>query len=377
MRRPGAAWLRDAAWQALLLAALAALVWFMAGNAARNLAARHIAGGFGFLWQNAPIPIAETPIPYTPSVDDYARALLVGLLNTLRVSLAGIVLASVIGTLVGLARLSGNALARGIGTVWVEVLRNTPPLLQLLMWYGALRTLPPPRGAWHLPGGAVLSNRGLILPVPHWQGAHTAALAMLVAGAVVLAGLARRRARRGGRSPLWPAALLLLLGLPLGVWAALGAPAAWQVPVLRGFNFQGGLTLGPEFAALLAGLTVYTSAYIAEIVRAGVLSVPRGQWEAASALGLHRGQTLRLVVAPQALRVMLPPLASEFLNLTKNSTLAVAIGYQDLMSVAETTLNQTGQSIETMAIVMAVFLVLSLGISAAMNRYGLVLARRG
>jgi general L-amino acid transport system permease protein len=363
--------LRGLFWQCLLVAVLAAGAWYLAGNAVRNLAARHIASGFGFLWQSAPIPIAETPISYQPSVDDYARALLIGLLNTLKVAVCGIVLATIIGTVVGVARLSANALARGLATAWVEALRNTPPLLQLLMWYSALRALPPPRQAWHWPLGIVLSNRGLIVPTLHWQAAHGLAALAFLAGLVVVLVL-----RRGGRRPAWPVVLTALVVPPLVVWAALGAPFGVSVPVLHGFNFQGGLTLTPEFAALLTGLTVYTSAYIAEIVRAGILAVPRGQWEAASALGLQRGQTLRLVIVPQALRVIIPPLTSEYLNLTKNSTLAVAIGFQDLMSISETTLNQTGQSIEVIAILMAVFLVISVSISAAMNRYGTVLARR-
>jgi general L-amino acid transport system permease protein len=212
--------------------------------------------------------------------------------------------------------------------------------------------------------------------VLNWQVAHTAASAAFAVGLLILLCLSWLRARLDRRFALWPVAVLLLVVSPVAIWAALGAPFTWDVPVLRGFNFRGGLTLTPEFAALLAGLTVYTSAYIAEIVRAGILSVPHGQWEASAALGLQRGQALRLVILPQALRVMIPPLASEYLNLTKNSTLAVAIGFQDLMSLGETTLNQTGQSIETIAVVMVVFLALSLSISAAMNRYGATLAQR-
>ena len=312
--------LRAVFWQALILAALAYGVWLLAGNTARNLAARHIATGFGFLSANAPIPIGETPIHYEASVSSYARALLVGLLNTLKVSVAGIVLASLIGTALGIARLSANFLAARCSAVLVEMLRDTPPLLQLLMWYGVLQMLPAPRQALHPLPGVFLTNRGLILPSLQWMP-------------------------DGGG---W-----------LGV----------RMPVLHGFNFQGGLVLTPEFAALLIGLTFYTAAYIAEIVRSGIQSVPRGQREAAEALGLRHGQVLRLVVLPQALRVIIPPLTSEYLNITKNSTLAVAIGYQDLMSIADTTLNQTGQSIETIAIVMAVFLTLSLSISALMNWY--------
>ena len=353
---------RAVLWQMLILAALAWGVWLVIGNTGRNLAARHIATGFGFLGQAAPIPIGETPIAYEPSVSTYARALLIGLLNTLKVSVVGIVLATVLGVVVGIARLSGNFLAARLSAAYVELLRDTPPLLQLLVWYGLLQTLPPPRQALQPLPGVFLTNRGLLLPGLEWQPAHSAALGGLLLGGVLLFAL-RRRARLAVAAPL------LLVALPLAAWAALGAPFSWQVPVLHGFNFQGGLALTPEYAALLIGLSIYTSAYIAEIVRSGIQAVAKGQWEAAVALGLTRGQTLRLVVLPQALRVIIPPLTSEYLNLAKNSSLAVAIGYQDLVSVADTTLNQTGQSIESIAIVMAVFLAISLSISAFMNWY--------
>ena len=356
--------LRNAVWQTLIVAAIAAALWYLVSTTSRNLAARHIATGFGFLAQAAPIPIGESLIPYEPSVSTYARALLVGLLNTLKVSLIGIVLATVLGVLAGIARLSRNWLAAKLSGFYVEIVRDTPPLLQLLLWYGLLEALPAPRQAWRPLPFVALSNRGLMLPVPQDT---TALLWVGVAFLTGLAGLLVWAKWRGGR--LLVPALLLPLGTPALVWAAFGAPFGWDVPVLRGFNFRGGVSVTPEFAALLLGLVIYTAAYIAEIVRAGIQSVPRGQQEAAEALGLRPGPVLRLVVLPQALRVIIPPLTSEYLNLAKNSSLAVAIGYQDLVSVADTTLNQTGQSIETIAIVMAVFLAISLSISLAMNIY--------
>lgn len=350
-------------WQAVILGGLGLLIWWLAGNAARNLAARHIATGFGFLDNAAAIPIAESPISYVPSESSYGRALAVGVLNTLKASAVGIVLAMLIGTAVGIARLSPNRLASVCAASYVELLRDTPPLLQLLMWYSALQALPAARQALHA-GPVVLSNRGLILPVLEWQTAHWAALAALV----IVAGFIWRSAAR------WRWALLCV---PMLVWAAMGAPFEMERPVLRGFNFVGGMTLSPEFAALVVGLVVYTSAYIAEIVRSGIQAIPKGQWEAAGALGFSRAQTLRLVILPQALRVILPPLASEFLNLTKNTTLAVAIGYQDIMSIGETTLNQTGQSIETIVLVMAFFLIVSLAISGGIGVLETRLARVG
>jgi general L-amino acid transport system permease protein len=339
-------------------------VWYLVHTTNANLEARHIATGFGFLSQTAPIPIGESLISYEPSVSTYARALLVGLLNTLKVSLVGIVLATVLGVAVGVAQLSKNWLAAKISAVYVEIVRDTPPLLQLLLWYGLLQGLPGTRQAWHPLPFTALSNRGLMLPAPHDGEAALWVGVAFLAGLIALAVWARWR---GGRLTL--PATLCLIGLPAVVWAGFGAPLAWDVPVLRGFNFQGGITITPEFAALLVGLVIYTAAYIAEIVRSGIQAVPKGQQEAAAALGLRPGAVLRLVILPQALRVIIPPLTSEYLNLAKNSSLAVAIGYQDLVSVADTTLNQTGQSIENIGIVMAVFLAISLSISLAMNLY--------
>ncbi len=361
--------------QAAILGLAALLVWYLVGNTARNLAARHIATGFHFLFQPAPIPIGELPIPYTPSVSTYGRALLIGILNTLKVSFFGCVLATLLGTAVGVGRLSRNWLLARLTAAYVEVLRDTPLLLQLFFWYGLLQALPPPRQALHPIAGVFLSIRGIKLPMPAWQAAYGWALA--AAGAGVVAGMLWLRvAAPGRRARVWLVAALPI-GLGLAVWGAFGAPFAVQMPELRGFNFRGGLTVTPEYAALLTGLTVYTGAYIAEIVRGGIEGVPPGQAEAAAALGLKRAQALRLIVLPQALRLIVPPLTSQYLNLVKNSSLAVAIGYQDIVSIADTALNQTGQAIENVAIIMAVYLTISLSISLFMNWYNARIALAG
>lgn len=363
---------RSLVWQVVIIGIVGFVVWWLVANTMRNLEVRRIATGFGFLSREAGLPIGESMIPYAPA-DTYARALLVGVLNTLRVSLIGIVLATVLGTLIGIARLSHNWLLARLAGIYVELLRDLPLLLQLLFWYALMQGLPGPRQALNPFGSVFLSNRGVKFPWFVWEEAHTAALLALVAGVAGTALLARRFTARqmatGIRPRLWPWGVALMLGLPAIVWALMGAPFTVDAPRLRGFNFQGGATITPEFAALLLGLVLYTAAFIAEIVRAGILAVHTGQWEAAGALGLSRGQQLRLVVLPQALRVIIPPMTSQYLNITKNSSLAVAIGYQDIVSIANTTLNQTGQAIEGIAIIMAVYLTISLSISLFMNWY--------
>ncbi|MBX9701178.1 MAG: ABC transporter permease subunit, partial [Acetobacteraceae bacterium] len=290
----------------------------------------------------------------------------------------GIVLATVLGTLIGIARLSKNWLLSKIAGVYIEVIRDLPLLLQLLFWYAVLQGLPGPRQALNPVEGVYLSNRGLKLPWIEWQAAHDWALVAFAVGAVVTF-LYRRRARAaqmqdGQPRRVWPVALGLMLVLPVAVWAAMGAPWTPDIPALRGFNFRGGLNISPEYFALLLGLVLYTAGFIAEIVRAGILAVAHGQWEAAQALGLKSGQVLNQIVLPQALRVIVPPMTSQFLNLTKNSSLAVAIGYQDIVSIANTTLNQTGQAIEGIAIIMLVYLTISLSISLFMNWYNAKIA---
>jgi general L-amino acid transport system permease protein len=364
---------RAVVWQVVIIGIVAAVIWYLVSNTERNLLQRHIATGLAFLGNTAGIPIAETLIPYDPAVNTWGRAVVEGILNTLKVAVVGIVLSTLLGTLIGVGRLSKNWLVAKVTAVYVETLRDIPVLLQLLFWYGLLQALPAPRAAFHLPGDIFLSNRGLKVPELVWQGAHSWALvAFLIglAGTLLWNSSANRKRDETGQKPaVWPTAVGLLIGLPVLVWAALGAPLQIDAPALKGFNFQGGGTITPEYFALLLGLTLYTASYIAEIVRSGIQAVPKGQWEAAGALGLRPGSVLKMVVLPQALRVIIPPMTSQFLNLTKNSSLAVAIGYQDIVSISGTMLNQTGQAIEGVGIIMVVFLSFSLSISLFMNWY--------
>lgn len=364
--------LRAIVWQVLVVGLVGAILWWLISNTAHNLEVRRIATGWGFLSREAGLPIAESLVDYNPT-NTYARALLVGVLNTLKVALVGIVLATIFGTLLGIARLSKNWLLSRLSAAYIEVVRDLPLLLQLLFWYVILQGLPAPRQALHPVEGVFLSNRGLKLPWIQWENAHSMALYGMIAGIVATVLYARAaRARQmadGQPRRVWPVGLALILGLPLLIWAALGAPFQGDIPALRGFNFTGGLTVTPEYFALLIGLVMYTAAFIAEIVRAGIQAVAKGQWEAAEALGLQRGLVMRRIVLPQALRVIVPPMTSQYLNLTKNSSLAVAIGYQDIVSISNTTLNQTGQAIEGIAIIMAVYLSISLSISLFMNWY--------
>jgi len=364
---------RNIVWQLVILGTVAAIVWYLVQNTNRNLAARRIATGFAFLGRTAGIPIGEALVDYDPSINTYGRALLIGLLNTLKVAVVGVVLATILGTLIGVARLSKNWLIARLSAVYVEVIRDIPLLLQLLFWYTTLGVLPVPKNSFHPLPGVFLSNRGIKIPVIEWAPAYWWALAALALGIVGTVAWSRSATRKqeatGVRPKVWPVALALLIGFPVAVWAALGAPFTVEMPELHGFNFTGGATLSPEYGALTLGLVIYTSSYIAEIVRSGILSVPTGQWEAAAAIGLRSGTTLRKIVLPQALRVIIPPMTSQYLNLTKNSSLAVAIGYQDIVSIASTTLNQTGQAIEGIAAIMVVYLVISLSISFFMNWY--------
>ena len=364
---------RAVAWQVLCLLCVLGGVWYLVDTTMANLASRNIATGFGFLDREAAFAIGESPIAYDAS-DSYGRAFLVGLLNTLRVAALGIVLATVVGTLVGLARLSGNWLLRRLAALYVETLRNVPLLLQLFFWYALITdVLPMPRAAMNPVAGVFLSNRGFMIPWPDFRPAHGWLFAAFALGLALswawMRWARRRRERTGLPTPVLPMLAPLLIGLPLAAYVAVGVDLVVEVPELKGFNFRGGLTLTPEFAALLLGLTLYTAAFIAEIVRSGIQAISRGQWEAARALGLRPARVLRFVILPQALRVIVPPLTSQYLNLTKNSSLAVAIGYPDLVSIANTTINQTGQAIEGIAMIMAVYLTISLGISLAMNLY--------
>ncbi len=356
---------------ALLLIVLAA--WFLAHNTLQNMRVRGIQSGFDFLTQPAGFDIGELLLPYE-STDPYWKAFIAGLLNTLRVALIGIALATVIGTVLGVGRFSPNALVRGLCYAYVELFRNVPVLLHLLMWYLILTSSLPSAGEARSVGGLFfLSNGGVSYPVPVWALGHGLALAGLLLGAVLArlwAGRARRLFEQTGRPrPVLLPTLALMLGGGLIGWAAGGAPADWNLPKAGEFAVDGGASLTPEFISVLLGLVLYTASYIAEVVRAGIASVPRGQGEAASALGLFRGQQMRLIVLPQALRVIIPPMTNQFLNLTKNSSLAVAIGYPDVVSISNTAINQTGRAIECISIIMLIYLSTSLGTSALMNWY--------
>ncbi len=364
--------LRAIVWQILVVGIVGSIVWWLWSNTVHNLEVRRIATGFGFLQREAGLPIGESLIDYDPT-HSYLRALTVGVLNTLKVAVVGVILATILGTLIGIAKLSKNWLVSKLASFYIEVIRDLPLLLQLLFWYTILQGLPGPRQALNPVDGVFLSNRGMKLPWIEWLPAHNWALLAMVAGAVGTWAYARAmRAKQyadGQPRKIWPAALALMVGLPLVVWAAHGAPFTPDIPALRGFNFRGGITVSPEYFALLLGLVTYTAGFIAEIVRAGIQAVNQGQWEAAEALGMRRAEILKRIVLPQALRVIVPPMTSQYLNLTKNSSLAVAIGYQDIVSIANTTLNQTGQAIEGIAIIMLVYLTISLSISLFMNWY--------
>lgn len=363
-------------WQALLLAAVLALGWWLMGNAERNMAARGLQFGFGFLDRTAGIPIGEAIINYTPQ-DSYARALAVGIANTLRVAVVGIVLATILGVFLGLARLSANPLLRVLTGGYIEVIRNTPLVLQLVFWQALILQLPSVRMALNPLPGVFLSQRGVRIPGLLAEPALWWFLAAIAAALLAWWLLLRREQARqmatGDRRPTVLPGMALLLGLPALAMAVVGAPRV-EWPELTGFNFEGGLSLSPEFFALLIGLVLYTAAFIAEIVRSGIEAVARGQWEAARALGLAPGRIMRLVILPQAMRVIIPPLTSQYLNLTKNSSLALVIGYPDLVSVANTSINQTGQAIEVIALFMAVYLIISLATSLAMNFYNSAVA---
>ena len=364
--------LRSVVYQLLAVAIVGGAGWYLVHNTLHNLSVRNISTGFGFLTREAGFAIGESVISFTPA-DTYQRAITVGVLNTLRVALIGIVLATLLGTIIGIARLSKNWLIRKVSSVYVEVMRNIPLLLQLFFWYTIIiETMPGPRRAHHPLPGVFVSNRGIQLPTVQGEGLLwlLAGLFMAIVASIVLVKWARRRQEQTGQLFATGRAVFgLLLVVPTLVWWVSGSSLSLEMPELKGFNFAGGMTISPEFAALLFGLVIYTSAFIAEVVRSGIESVHRGQWEAAGALGIKSGLVLRLVVLPQALRVIIPPMTSQYLNITKNSSLAVAIGYPDLVSVINTTLNQTGQAIEGILMIMAAYLTVSLSISLLMNWY--------
>jgi general L-amino acid transport system permease protein len=363
---------RGLVYQVVAFAVIALVVWFLASNTAHNMRVRGIQSGFDFLSQPAGFSIGESLFAFD-SAESYWRAFLVGLANTLRVAIAGIVFATVLGTLIGVGRFSRNALVRWVCGAYVETFRNVPVLLHLLMWYLVLtELLPGIQDAWKV-GPFFLSKGGVNFPVPVW---HTglawaaAGLACGIAAAVFYRRMAQRRFEATGvaRSMFW-IPLAIVVAAALAGWLAGGAPTVMDVPVKGEFAVENGGALTPEFMAMLIGLSTYTAAFIAEVVRSGIASVPAGQGEAAAALGLDKGLEIRLVMLPQALRVIIPPVTNQYLNLTKNSSLAVAIGYPDVVSIANTAMNQTGRAVECIAILMAVYLTLSLLTSGFMNWY--------
>ncbi|ODY22840.1 amino acid ABC transporter permease [Vibrio parahaemolyticus] len=365
---------RSAIFQIIAIAALVFFFYTIINNALNNLDARGIAAGFGFLNQEAGFGIGLTLIEYNETYS-YGRTFIVGLLNTALVSVLGIILATAIGFTMGVARLSTNWLVSRLAAVYIETFRNIPLLLQIFFWYFAvLQALPSARQSLSLGEAIFLNVRGLYFPAPVFNEGSGVVIAAFVIGLVATISIsiwARNKQRlTGQQTPMGQIGLGLLVGLPLLVYFVSGMPISLEYPELKGFNFKGGISIIPELAALLLALSVYTAAFIAEIVRSGINAVSHGQTEAAMSLGLPRAKTLKLVVIPQALRIIIPPLTSQYLNLTKNSSLAMAIGYPDLVSVfAGTTLNQTGQAIEIIAMTMGVYLTLSLLTSALMNLY--------
>ena len=370
---------RSIVFQVAAVAFVGYILWALTSNTMNNLETRGIASGFDFLSFNTSFDIGETLIEYSPE-STYFRAFWVGVLNTLLVSSIGIVFATILGFSVGIARLSKNFVIAKMAAVYVDTLRNIPLLLQLFFWYFAvLRPLPLPKNAIAWGESIFLSNRGLVGPKPIFEsgfGWIVAALVIAIIGIVFLARWAKKRQEATGQQfPVFYTSLALLIVLPFVAAAATGFPLDWDIPMLKGFNFKGGMVLTPEFAALVGALSIYTSSFIAEIVRAGVLAVNHGQSEAAFALGIKPKFTMRLVIIPQALRVIIPPLTSQYLNLTKNSSLAAAIAYPDLVAVfAGTVLNQVGQAVEIMAMTLAVYLFFSLVISTFMNWYNAKMA---
>jgi general L-amino acid transport system permease protein len=369
---------RGIVFQVVLMALLALGLWWIVGNTIKNLERSHIATGFDFLKGRAGFDISNHLIDYS-SDSSYGMALVVGILNTLVVAAAGIVTATILGFLIGIGRLSNNWLIRKLATVYIEIFRNIPPLLVLLFWYqGVLALLPSVRDSVSLPFGSYLNNRGFYFPQFIWDDRGWLVLAGLVIGVVLSWYVARRAKARqmatGQQFPVLWTSLALIVGLPILAFVLAGFPLTVEYPQKGTFNLTGGMNMKPEFLSLYLALSFYTAAFIAEIVRAGIVGVPRGQTEAYSALGLRQGTGLRLVVIPQAMRIIIPPLTSQYLNLTKNSSLAVAIGYPDLYAIGGTVLNQTGQAIEVVVVFMVVYLGISVLTSLFMNWFNTKMA---
>ncbi|MEN3382246.1 MAG: ral L-amino acid transport system permease protein [Hyphomicrobiales bacterium] len=365
---------RDLFWQALVLGLTLGLLVFFVLNASRNMREAGIASGFDFLWRTAGIEIPFVLTGYTPQSDNLAL-LWVGIVNTLLITLISAAAATVLGFVIGIARLSRNWLLSSLAGAYVEAVRNIPLLFFVLFWYfGVIAALPGPRNSIPFFNVAFLNNRGLTIPLPNDAAPFGRAVLVILVALIVQITFAwwaaRRRDRTGKIAPVWTLGIVLLVALPVMAltWATLST--GWDIPALRGFNYRGGFVLVPEFVALFVALTTYTAAFIAEIVRGGILAVPKGQLEAAAALGLRSGYILRLVVIPQALRVMIPPITSQYLNVLKNSSFGAAIAYPELVSVfMGSALNNTGQAIEIIAITLSVYLAIGLAVSAFMNWY--------
>ena len=360
-------------YQIVTAAFVAFIGYYLISNVQTNMEKQSIASGFGFIEKEAAFEIGESLVEYS-AADTYGRALLVGVLNTLKVSLVGMILTTILGTIIGVCTLSSNWLISKFGTMYVELFQNIPVLLQLFFFYALFYEIfPAPRQALNPVTGVFITNRGIDFPVPApdpaWGYVGLAFVAACIVIWLVNRWAVKRQERSGQQFPTFWVGLGILLGLPLLTWILNGAPTQMDVPMLKGFNFQGGRNISPEFSALLIGLVLYTASFIAQIVRAGIQSISHGQTEAAMSIGLKPGMVLKLVIFPQALRVIVPPLTSQLLNLTKNSSLAVAIGYPDFVQVAGTTINQTGQAVEGVAMMMVVYLTFSLLTSAFMNWY--------
>jgi general L-amino acid transport system permease protein len=377
-RQPAGSWwndrhIRAILYQVVFIAAVAFLGWLLVTNTIENLHARRLQTGFDFLWSRSGIPVSESVIGWSAD-DTFGRAYLVGIVNTLRVAVLGIIFATILGTIMGIARLSSNWMIRKLAMIYVETLRNIPLLLQLFFLYDLVtQALPAQLDPIAFGGGFFLSKSGLTFPLLNLDVAHYVTAAVLLAGvaaAVFYNRWAKRRQNATGTAPPRLLPSLAIIFVPaIIVFVAFGAPASFDVATKNRFRFIGGGAITPEFLTILVGLVLYTGTFIAEIVRSGIQAVSYGQSEAASALGLTRGQTLRLVLLPQALRVIIPPMTSQYLNLLKNSSLAVAVGYPDVVDIENITMNQTGRVLEAILLIMAVYLTVSLSISLAMNLY--------